>query len=762
MHIAARRASAALIVSVLILAGCSPGAEEQEGEAPEDAPVTETLRELPAEPVDVPGEWYRNEDYAGLGMEFLPPAEGVPYAFALNVASPRESARPQVWISDDGFEWDRADVASDYQGSFTGGLVGSPEVAGLLGVSYEDGGLRSRVWRSHDRRAWHEVELPPEFAEPYRAVAGAAAASRIMVAGTSVAKDLSVAVIDGDEVEHHVLPGIADREQRLVVDMAAHDDSAVILVQRGEEGTVGTFETYTTEDGGQSWQGPDTVTDDPGAFMAGMAWTGSHYLITGGARNDETGGLVPAAWTSEEGARWEEEEVPAPPEDSLFFIAEGVDTALGRPAVRDGIAFMIASNDDSLRAGFYNLNAEGEWAFTGTSDLLGFPGVGGVTLSANPDEQIAILSPFGTGLAVVGVHGRENAWRELERIGAIEAVAQVESATFAPRHIYLKTLRVRYEVDGPDFNTVPEHGLWQLTEDRGLHEIPNEPPEVTELTDTVVGAFGQEEIVLLGSRFSPSRQRVEPRGWYRATLGEQWEPAGGFGDVINARFHAAEHAGDEWVAVGTSADAQSEAPVQRPSVWTSGDGRGWSEAVVLDETHGAATGVCTLPDGRLLAVGYVDDDGVRSPAAWRSADEGWERATAGILTSGTGELTGCASTAAETVIGASTGGRNIVLRTEDGVQFEGVFRTEYGSSMGRPVAVNGGFAAPGRFASDNASGPVVWLSQNGFQWRPWRVPSTSDGATRAVQPFGEGVVVIMDSALGAPVQVVPHVDPAAE
>ncbi|MCW4355294.1 hypothetical protein ONR57_18475 [Hoyosella sp. YIM 151337] len=759
-----RPAGVAAIVAALVLAGCSPGIDEREEQPADDAPpaAEPALRALPAESIEVPGEWYREDDYAGLGMDFLAPAEGVPFAFALNVAAPREPAHPQVWLSDDGFGWFRADVAADYQGAFTGGLIGNPEVSGLAGVSYEEGTLRSRLWRSADRREWHEVELPPEFAQTFRVSAGAAAGQRIYLAGVSVGKELAVAIVDGADVEYVTLPPIADRDQRLVVDAAAFDDSVVVLVQHGEEGAAGRFETYTSDDGGATWSSPTRITDDPDIFLSGMAWTGDRFLVTGGARDPDTGGLLPAAWTSEDGQRWDGELVPPPPDDSVFYVAEGVDTVLGRPAVRDGIAFMVGSNDDSLRAGFYNRNAAGEWAFTGTSDLLGFPGVGGLTLSVNPDEQVAILSPFGAGLAVVGVHGREDAWRELERSGALEQVAQVDSATPAPRHMYLETLRVRYEADGPEFRSTPERALWQLTEDRSLHPIPYEPPEVAEMTDTVTGAFGQDDIVLAGSRFSPTRQRVEPRAWFRSVLGEPWEPAGGFGDVIDVRFTAVHRIGEEWVASGTSADAAAEEPVGRPSVWTSGDGRGWSDAIILDDDAGVVSDVCALPGGGLLAVGSLDNGDVRVPAAWRNTGEEWDRATAEILTTGVGVLTGCAGSGSGVVIGASTGGRNIVLRTEDGIEFAGVFRTGYGSSMGRPVPVNAGYAAPGRFTSDDASGPVVWLSADGIRWTPWRIPSHTDGITRGVQPFGDGVVVTMDSEVGPPVQIVQHVDPAAE
>ncbi|MBB3039022.1 hypothetical protein [Hoyosella altamirensis] len=776
MVITARRAGAVLIAAALALAGCATPTEDPEVETGEAPDVAEALRELPSEPVDVPGEWYRGDEYAGLGMDFLPPAEGVPFAFALNVAAPREAARPQVWLSDDGFGWFRADVAGDYNASFTGGLVGNPDVSGLVGVSFEDGALVSRVWRAFDRRDWHEVELPEDFARTYRVVTGAAAESRLLVAGTSVEKELGVAILDGDRTEYVRLPGIADREQRVIVDMAAHEDSAVILVQRGEEGAGGTFETYTSDDAGVTWSGPAAVADDPDTFLSGMAWTGDRYVVTGGSRDPSTGGLIPAAWSSDDGADWDTEVVPPPPEESVFYVAEGVDTVLGRPAVRDGIAFVVASNDDSLRAGFYNRNAEGDWAFTGTSDLMDYPGVGGLTLSVNPDEQIAILSPFGTGQAVVGVHGRENAWRELERVGSIEQVAQVESlATVAgaadAERAFIKTLRVRYEVDGPNFSAIPERALFELTPDRQVNEIPFDPPEVAELTDTVVGTSDPGDTVLLGSRFSPSRQRVEPRGWFRGGPDQPWEPAGGFGDVIDAKFSAVQRTADGWVAVGASREAATEDPenpenpddtVRRASLWRSGDGRGWEDATALDEAAGEATGVCTLPDGLLLAVGYLLDGDVRVPAAWRGTDDGWERATAEILTTGTGELTGCATTGDGTVIGASTGGRNIVLRTEDGIQFEGVFRTEYGSSMLKPVSIPGGFAAPGRFTSDNGSGPVVWLSPNGVRWTPWRIPSLTDGITRDVAKFGDGIIVTMDSELGVPVHVVPQVDPAAE
>ncbi|GGC71985.1 hypothetical protein IEU95_14510 [Hoyosella rhizosphaerae] len=759
-----RCGTAALMATTLILAACSTTEDDPVAEPePEEPQPTQTLREFNTIPVGVPPELFRTEEFAGRGLNLLAGAEGLPYAVALNMAAPQRPSRPVVWVADDGNHWTPIDLTPDSPHSFSGGLVGNNQKSALVGSSFADGTLVSRVWLSDNRRDWVEAELPDEFARTFRVVTGTAAGERILVAGNAVSKDLGVAIIDGDRIEHTLLPQIPDREQRLIVDMAASGDNVVLIAQRGDEGSPGAFVAYTSDDGGITWDGSHPVGDSPNVFVAGVEASGEQFVMTGGVlAPDSDRGFVPAAWTSDDGVSWTPEFVPPPPEDSVFYIAEGVPALLGRPSVRDGHIYAVASNDDSLRAGFYHRVPEGEWFFNGTSELMGFPGAGGVTVGLNPDERLAVLSPFGTGKVVIGVHGRDDAWSERLDLGALEQVGQVEALTSVIDRMFVKTLRVRYDVDGADFSGVPERQLYELF-DRGdanfeLENIGFDPPEVGNLTNTVVASTDNNELLLLGSRFSTQRNRIEARGWFLPAPGQPWIPVDGFGAVADSQIKGIVQTDSGWYAVGTSTGPEGNDPASA-TVWRSDNGREWQVDEVLNSGNGSnATAVCQVTDGPVLVAGSVTESDGTAPAVWRLTEETWERATAEILTTGRGELTGCASSDDETILSATSGGRNLILRTTDGIQFEGTFRTEFGSTMREAVRVNGGFAAAGRITNDDASGPVVWLSDHGFRWEPWRVPARTDGIVRFVKPYGDGIVFTMDSELGDPVQIVESLD----
>ncbi|WP_278315077.1 hypothetical protein [Lolliginicoccus levis] len=766
----ARRHLAALAVA-LLAASCSSTPDDSPEASTEPSPETTEvppaeLRELTTAPVDVPGSLFRTGEFAGRGLDLLPPAENAPYAVALNMAAPGRSTRPVVWVADNGEAWSPVEVAPDYPHAFSGGLVGNDAVSAVVGTAYEEGALVSRVWRSADRRAWDAVPLPPEYANEFRVVTGTVTGNKIITAGNSLDKELGVAIIEGDSVEYTLLPGIPDREQRLIVDMAAHGDTVVLIAQRGDEGTAGTFVSYASTDAGSTWDGPHPIGSSTDMAVSGVESVGDQFVLTGGTLAPEAeSGQVPAAWVSGDGAEWTAETVPAPPAESVFFIAEGVDTTLGRPSARGGDLFAVASNNDSLRAGFYHRTPDGQWFFNGVSEPMEFPGVGGVVIGMNPEQRAALLGSFAVGEVVMGVKGPGEEWREVQRVGTSEQIAQVDDIVSAAGRVLATTLQVRYEIDGADFSSAEQRDLFEL---RGgtapedplvLAPITLDPPEVADLIGGVVSSTEAGEIITLGSQFSLESNRIEARGWFQPAGDQPWVAVEGFGAVADASLTAVTRTDEAWYAVGTSTGAESDHP-PAATVWSSEDGRTWAMEQILGGTDegSSANAVCQVADGPVLVAGSTVDDGSPVPAIWRKDTDGWTRATAEILGSGQGELTGCATSEDEAILSATTGGRNIVLRTEDGIQFEGTFRTGFGATMREPVRVAGGFAAAGRYTSNQASGPVVWLSDHGVRWEPWRVPSRSDGIVRDVQPFRDGIAITMDSEVGHPMQVAEQLD----
>lgn len=756
-----RFTSGALLALALVLSGCSN--TEQGGGTETSTPPPQPEQALPLLETNVVAsapEMFRAQPYASLGLDLLPAVPERPYAFAASTAAPLAGARPGVWLSDNGLDWSSVDVDPNYQGSFSGGLVGGAEVSAVVGTSFEERTLVSRVWRSTDRRAWAPVELPDDFALTYRVATGTVTADRVIVAGTAANKDAAVAIIDPDRVEYVKLPDITAPEQRSLLAMAANGDSVVLVARVGPEGERGATVSYASSDGGVSWDSAETVIDEPQAFVAGVTWTGDRFVATGAAVSETGTGVVPSAWSSVDGADWAREEVPRPPLDSVFFIAEGVDVWLAKPTARDGWVHVVSGNLDSPRSGFYERSPEGVWTFTGVSGVNAFPGTDGVALPVNDNDRAAVLSAFGTGLVTVGVAPREGDWREVARIGALEETSRVEALFNDVDRSLVQTERVRFRTEDGNFTGIPESKMYELRGEPVLQEVLWEPPEIGALTGTVVASDGTST-VLLGSVFNPETSTAQGRGWFRAAADAPWVPVQGVEGGGDVTFHRVLKGAQRWVAVGEATSGEPDAP-WRAEVWTSADGITWQAVGAGFTDPGLASGaldVCPVPgegtSNGVMVVGFTtNEDDRRVPAVWRSGADGWQRVEADIFNSGEGTITRCASDEEVAVLAASTGGRGIVIRTEDGADFEGVFRTDFGSLLSNPVAVPGGFAAAGRFASEEASGPAVWLSADGRNWTARAVPSVTDGATLLVLPHGQDLVVTMGSDLGEPVQLV--------
>lgn len=752
-----------LLTFSLALGGCSGSGTD--GQAPATGAPATPAQALPlAETtvVQAAPEMFRAQPYAGSGIDLLPAAPGVPYAFAAPTAAPLAGAKPVAWLSDNGVDWTSVDVDPAYQGGFSGGMVGSDAVSAVVGTSFEDRALLSRVWTSADRRAWTPVDLPADFARKYRVTVGAAAGGTVYVAGGAPNKDAAVAIIDGSRIEHVKLPDITAPEQRTLVSMAAFEDRVVLVARLGAEGEPGAKVAYASDDGGVTWSGPETLVDAPTAFVAGLAWSGDRFVATGAAPAENADALVPAAWSSPDGRDWVREDVPRPPDDSVFYIAEGVNVWLSKPTARDGRVHAVAGNLDSPRAGFYERAPEGTWAFTGVSGVNAFPGTEGLTVPVNPQDRLAVLGAFGTGLVTMGVAPREGEWKEHARTGALEETARVEALFQDGDRTLVQTERVRYRTDDGNFTGIPESAVYQLGAEPTLTRVEWDPPEIGQLTGLVAASDGGAT-ALLGAVFNPETSTAQGRGWFRAGPDAAWAPVQGLDGAGDVAFHRVTKAGDRWIAVGEVAAPEPGAP-WRAQVWTSADGLAWRAAgdtlAAADRASGALD-VCAVPGGSagdVLVAGYADnDDDRRAPAVWRSAGDGFERVEAEIFGTGEGTVTRCASDGRTAVLAASTGGRNIVIRTEDGEDFEGVFRTEFGAALTNPVAVPGGFAAAGRFNSDTAAGPAVWLSKDGRDWHARAVPSVADGSTTFVVGHGEDLVVTMGSDLGQPVQLLPQV-----
>jgi len=265
----------------------------------------------------------------------------------------------------------------------------------------------------------------------------------------------------------------------------------------------------------------------------------------------------------------------------------------------------------------------------------------------------------------------------------------------------------------------------------------------------------------IGALFDTASKTIPVQGSFRSSPDAAWTPITGFEQGGATAFTGARKVGDLWVAYGTVRDSSAIDDPEHGALWTSSDGITWTRAsgdFGSGSLESEVSGVCALPNGGLIGVGWTEvEAGEYRTSIWSEKDGTWTSSDIGDLGSSNGYATSCTSDKDGVIVAATLDGRDTLQRSTDGTKWSEAFRANRGMSIGEPVAVEGGFAASGSVDSDDYSGPVVWLSTTGAEWTSVAIPSLDAGSTTKVAPVGDDLLVVMSGRIGDPLAVVRNI-----
>lgn len=705
------------------------------------------------EQVDVPESMLVSTPGVTVGDRILLPAGSLPWLIGGAQSAPGKGGAPTVWTSEDGVAWSPVTVADDVDGSFSGVVGGSDELAALGGTLWVDGESTSVLWTSTDGRSWDERDLPDGFASDFRISDLAVTGSTVVAIATDVSGTARAVRVGHETATEFDLPAVDDDELLSAVRLVADGDDLLLVASPGPEGEPSPTASFVSDDGGDSWSAAAVITERPG-FVTGVVAVEDGFVATGGAARDSASSASgAAAWFSSDGMSWAAESVPVSGDGPLFY-AGSADAWLGAPLAGPAGVTAVFTNDNAAISGVYARSTGGAWQQIGSTGANPTNGLGGAAVSLDGATTVVLLgdSPYARLGTLAG-----GAWTETTTLAAREDLEATADLYPGEDRTLLTVSQGTFTVDADlGWSNTYAYQLGEL-DGSALAFAPWEPERAAALSSIALGSSDGAE-VLLGSYFAPGTDVITVEGWFRADAEAQWLPVSGFPATGATSFQAVERVGDTWIAVGTTRASSAVGDPDHGVIWTSADGITWSApgGAFGDGTlESSVVDVCVLPDGGPLAVGWVEEsDSEFHTAAWTPGDGGWARLDIGDLGAAVGYATACASDDDGVILAATVSGRDTLQRSADGTGWDEVFRAERGISLGEPVAVPGGFAASGSLLNASFSGPVVWLSTDGVDWTALAIPSFAPGSTYEVAPYGDDLLVTMSSRIGHPVSIV--------
>lgn len=738
----------ATFVSIL-LAGCTSGLADG---AP---PLAKT------EVLSVPTSMTHQQPFVRKEGSLLAATETLPFAFGGSIIEPGRKAAPAVWLSADGKDWRRTVVDETLTGSFSGSLAGSDTLAALGGTEWKGRILTSKLWVSTDRETWTPVKLPADFTSRFRIGVLSVRKSRVLVIGQAIDGAVRGLSVSGTNVSEFKLPQPAKNELLSPFALAENSDCIVLIADPGPEGEQTPTVAYRSSDNGRSWSPPTQIAEST-ADVSGVVWTGHEFVATGNGRvNDEPGATARArAWSSVEGSMWKVESVPDPPAESPFYYTDIADSVLGAPSTADGTVAVIAANGNSSVSALYERSPNGVWNFGGISGINETHGGGG----------LAIPMAAGTALTLLGSSGYLRAGQFSEGVYVDGTVFSVRETLDGVSNFFSSRKRELILLTKTIFAADEDYG-WRNSSQSSVAEYAGgdstqptawDPEQLSELLDITMAVEGDGAEVVIGSKFAKDASTVTAEGYFRAAGESEWHAIAGFGLEGATTFSRVIHSGSGWVAVGGYRDAARSGIPSHGTIWTSADGENWAHAAGHfgnGRLQTSISDVCTLPNGVPLAVGDVEHStGSYRIAVWSPANESWARVELGDAGEHEGFTSGCASNENGVVISATLAGRSVLLHTDDGVSWNRVFTADRGQILGKPVAVPGGFAAPGSWSKDSTISGAVWLSRDGLEWMPVAIPSQNLGRTETVAAYHDDLLISMNATSGSPLLVIRDID----
>lgn len=737
---------AAIATAALLLAGCVGGTPD--GKPTETPPPAVTIDE-----VAVPESMTPTAPSVSVDQTILPAVDGMPMLIGGSLAEPGKGGAPTVWASKTATNWTPTTVDTGFEGSFSGGIAGSSKLAAVAGVAWKDGESHSVLWTTKDRETWKAVDLPADFASTYLITDTAVSATTVIMIGTNAAGESRGIRVVGKNVNIFDLPKPGKGNQLSASSIVAKGEQLVLLAAPGPEGDPADTVAYTSDDLGESWSKPATITDKLG-YVSGVTVADDGFVATGGApRSAEGTASGPAAWFSADGASWAAEAVPAPGDDSDLFYYGTADAALGAPVANAGVTVAVLWNNNAEQSGLYQRAVGGQWALLGQTSVNAGNGEGGVAVSLDGGTIAGILGESGHLRAGVFSGG----WSDVGDIAPRNDVASVSDVSTIGDHVLATLVTSRFTTADGRWRNASSYTLGELSGDK-LSDIAWDPSRAAELTNVRVASDANGAELVMGSYFPLGASVILAEAYFRASPDAAWAPAAGFEGAGATYFYAVKKIGDLWVAVGQNRATSAVGDPSHGVIWTSADGVNWSKPAGdfgSGPLESSVTDVCELPDGTGVAIGWAyESAGQYRTAVWTPRDGAWARTDIGEIGTKSGSASACATGEDGVVMSATISGRDTLQLTTDGTKWTETFRADRGVTLGEPVAVDGGFAASGSLQNEEFDGPVVWLSAEGKDWEPVSIPSYRSGATTAVAPYGDDLVVMMGARTGHPVSIV--------
>lgn len=707
------------ILLVAVLAGCDPssagtGADPDDGAAP---PAEFVELDLPAST--------RPEQPVVDHASIVGPAGDLPWFVAGARTEPGDLSRLAIWLADGAelpAEPRLLPVAGDVR-SVTVAAAGDTAVIG--GTRWSEGEYGTYLLLSTDRSTWQPVESPELDA---MSVEGIAVTDGDVVAlGTDRSSDavrgLRVAP-DGGVTEFEI---DAPEEATGVVAVAASGDDMVVLLTETAPAGDDLVTALRSRDAGETWSRRFVPGIEP--QVVGVTSVEGGFVATGTTRRDVPAGegTIATAWsTTGDDDRWSVSHT----EDNDSKTAS---TGFGAPApFQDGYAAVLW------------LQANRQAALS--IDVEGRSGIVAAT------EKMAALSHSGPSAGVAGTgevrsvlaaeHGA-TVVRLREKQESMEVVA-----VLAEPQRWQRPATPALAVDGG----VPvSRAFFEILDDgwrRGA-EFAHLGPADGELVVTVDDAERRVEASAPDGRRAALETRWLGKGddlrvgvLAAASDGETWSDP----EPVLAHGYASasdmEWVGGRWLATGVAGKGANFAERHRAALWTSKDGKSWRTVGKFEPGDGASSAdhVCAAGDGAFV-LGTAEGDDV----VWARDGERWKREP---LDLGPEETVGeCRVDGAGSLVRFGTENGTELRYTEDGLTYETRHVTGPDEHLDEIVEVPGGLAATGSVETEEWSGPVLWLSQDGSTWWWSRVPSTQPDVS-AVYPSGDGVVVAADGPGG--------------
>ncbi|MCG2802722.1 MAG: exo-alpha-sialidase [Cellulomonas sp.] len=718
-----------------------------------------TDREGPGSPSDAGSGWRAvavddamvpaGERMAGTAL--VPFAPGKPGVAAGRLIRPGAAGELALWQIHHDVRWSGAQLGVPEPVTSVV-LAGSDDLVAVAGSTWQDGAAGTYLITSTDRSTWHRAALPPEADRIDLSTATVVGDAVYALGEVRGSESERLLVVRGDQVAIRELPAPAPSEDLAAVGVAG-DGTHLLVALRTVSGDTWSSSVLRSDDDGLTWSARQHIDTDPAASVSALVHASDGWLLVGSvpAPTDPTL-RVPQAWSSSDGAGWAREQVDPPDggwsdEDSQWF---------GSLATRDGAAAATVTTELSTRTSLYG-RTDRRWSLVTVSDPF---------TDVEPSAQVTITPNLASWVVRQGARS-SGVWEymtvlpEWALIDSGQSTDPVHETTAGLGPGALSASRPMIESGATGWRTWSVSGRFVL-DGQSLGQV-DWPSPLLDKASSVFSAQrpGTDEVLYVGSGWRDTLDGLRLYGALTQGDGTA-STVGGIATGTAPWVSGALGTRDGWVIVGGRRAEVNSSSDDEPVVWSSHDAVSWDEhgpdALGVPGRTGAVRGVCALPDGSTIAVGWTGTAGQNGTTAqlWTRHDDQWS--TAAPVT-GDGWFSGCASTPTGTLLTGRVGDDQLWF-SADGTTWSPVgLATD--ATLGTPVAldadgqVSGGpdetrwLVAVGSVNEESYQGTVLWVSSDGRQWAWNPVPSRSPTDSGVVVPADGGPLVVVDAEGGA-------------